>query len=62
MSKVAQVEAELQKLSQADLRQVRNWLDDVIEDKLEFTPEFEAGIQQSECEMSQGQHPRTRQP
>ena len=52
MSKVTQVEAELAKLSQAELRQVREWLDDVIEDDLEFTPEFEAGIKQSEREMA----------
>ena len=62
MSKVAQVEAELEKLSQAELRQVREWLDDVIEDDLEFTPEFEAGIKQSEREMAKGLRPRTRQP
>ena len=62
MSKVAQVEAELEKLSQAELRQVREWLDDVIEDDLEFTPEFEAGNKQSESEMAKGLRPRTRQP
>lgn len=62
MSKVAQVEAELEKLSQAELRQVREWLDDVIEDDLEFTPEFKSAIQQSESEMAKGLHPRTRQP
>ncbi len=62
MSKVAQVEAELEKLSQAELRQVRDWLDDMIEDNLEFTPEFESALQQSEREMSQRQRPRTRQP
>ena len=52
MSKVAQVEAELEKLSQAELREVRNWLDDMIEDDLEFTPEFESVIQQSEREKA----------
>ncbi len=62
MSKVAQVEAELEKLSQAELRQVREWLDDVIEDDLEFAPEFESAIQQSECELAKGLRPRTRQP
>jgi hypothetical protein len=62
MSKVAQIESELEKLSQAELRQVRDWLDNLIEDDLEFTPEFEASIQQSEREMGQGQRPRTRQP
>ena len=62
MSKVAQVEAELEKLSQAELRQVRDWLAKMIEDDLEFTPEFESSIQQSEHEMAKGLRPRTRQP
>lgn len=62
MSKVAQIETELEKLSQAELRQVRDWLDDMIEDNLEFTPEFEATLQQSEREMAKGQGSRTRQP
>ena len=54
MSKVAQVEAELEKLSQAELRQVRDWLDDLIEDDLEFTPEFESALQQSERDLASG--------
>lgn len=62
MSKVAQIEAELGGLTQAELQQVRDWLDDLIEDELEFTPEFESTIQQSEREMQQGLRPRTRQP
>ncbi len=62
MSKVAQIEAELGNLSQAELRAVRDWLDDVIEDELEFRPEFESAIQQSEREMNQNLSPRTRQP
>ena len=62
MSKVAQIEAELETLSQAELREIRGLLDDLIEDELEFTPEFESGIQQSEREMAAGIRPRTRQP
>lgn len=62
MSNVAQLESELGKISQAELRQVRDWLDDLIEDDLEFTPEFESAIQQSEREMAKGLRPRTRQP
>jgi predicted outer membrane protein len=62
MSKVAQIEAELGSLSQAELREVRDWLDDVIEDELEFTPQFESAVQQSEAEMNQNLRPRTRQP
>lgn len=48
------MEAKLRKLSQAELRQIREWLDDVIEDELEFTPKFERTIKQSEQEMSDG--------
>jgi hypothetical protein len=62
MSKVAQIEAELDTLSQAELRAVRDLLDDLIEDELEFTTEFEATIQKSEREMAQGACPRTRRP
>jgi hypothetical protein len=62
MSRVAEVEAELEKLSQDELRQVRDWLDEMIEDRLEFTPEFESAIQQSEREMARDLRPRTRQP
>ncbi len=62
MSKLEQMEAELRKLSQAELRQVREWLDDIIEDELEFTPEFERSIQQSEREMSEGRIARVREP
>ena len=56
MSKVAQIEAELGSLSQTELREVRDWLDDQIEDELEFTPAFESAIQQSEREMKQTLH------
>jgi hypothetical protein len=38
VTKMEQVECELRKLSQTELRQIREWLDDVIEDELEFTP------------------------
>ncbi len=62
MSRVDQIEAELEKLSPAKLEQVRDWLDDFAEDRLEFTPDFEATIQQSEREMAAGMQPRTRQP
>ncbi|HSH39190.1 MAG TPA: hypothetical protein VK993_10420 [Chthoniobacterales bacterium] len=62
MSKVEQMEAELRKLSQAELRQIREWLDDIIEDELEFTPEFEQAIRQSEEDMAAGRSARVREP
>ena len=62
MSKVEKIEAELQHLSASELQQVRDWLDHLVEDKLEFTPEFEADIQASEQEMRAGLQPRVRKP
>jgi hypothetical protein len=62
MSKVAQIESELESLSQTELREIRDLLDDMIEDELEFTPEFESAIQKSEREMAGGIRPRVRQP
>jgi ABC-type iron transport system FetAB ATPase subunit len=62
VSKVEQVECELRKLSQAELRQIREWLDDIIEDNLQFTPEFEHSIQRSERDMATGKIARVREP
>ena len=62
VSKVRQGESELRKLSQAKVRQIREWLDDVIEDELQFTPEFESSIQQSERDMANGNSARVREP
>ena len=62
MSKVEQMETELRKLSQTELRQIREWLDDVIEDDLEFTPEFEESIRRAERDMVEGKGARVREP
>ena len=62
VSKVEQMEAELRNLSQAELRQIREWLDDLIEDELEFTPEFERSIQQAERDKADGKSARVREP
>ena len=56
------METELRKLSQMELRQIREWLDDVIEDDLEFTPEFEQSIRQAERDMAEGKSVRVREP
>ena len=60
MSKVGQIEAELQSLAPAELKRVRDWLDDFVEDRLEFREDFEAAIQESEREMAAGLRPRVR--
>jgi hypothetical protein len=62
VSKVEQMETELRKLSPAELRQIREWLDEMIEDELEFTPEFERSIEQAERDMACGKSARIRKP
>ena len=62
MSKVEQLTAELEKLSERELSRIRDWLDSVLEDQWEFTPEFEAAIQRSEQDRARGRHTRTRKP
>ena len=56
------MECELRKRSQVELRQIREWLDDIIEDELQFTPEFEHSIQQSGLDMAGGKSARVREP
>jgi tetrahydromethanopterin S-methyltransferase subunit G len=56
------MESELRKLSQAELRQIRERLDDLIEDELEFTPEFEQLIRQAERDMTDGKSARVHEP
>jgi hypothetical protein len=62
MNKVEMVESELRKLSPAELQEVRDWLENFVEDQMKFTPDFEAAIQQSELEMKSGARPRVRRP
>ncbi len=62
VSKVEQMEAELRKLSQTELCQIREWLDDLIEDELQFTPEFERAVEQAERDMAGGKSARVREP
>lgn len=62
MSKVEQIQAELEGLSPADLKRVHDWLDELIEDRLELAPDFEAAIRESESEMAAGLRPRVRRP
>ena len=37
----SKLESELRKLAQAELRQIREWRNGIIEDEMDFTPEFE---------------------
>jgi hypothetical protein len=51
MTTVQQIKTQLENLSPAELLQIRDWLDNVLEDHLPFTDAFEAQIKQTEREM-----------
>ena len=53
MSKIERIEA--------GLAQLRRSLNDLLEDELEFTPEFEAALETSEQEKAKGIQTLTRQ-
>ena len=62
MSNVQEIESAIRLLSADEMREVRDWLDNVLEDQLALTPEVESKIARSEREMAIGQKSRTRQP
>ena len=62
MSRVTRIECELEKLSIDELKEVREWLENLVENRMEFTPEFEATIRQSELDLKSGIRPRVRKP
>ncbi len=59
MSTVQEIESAISRLSPDEMRRVREWLDQQIEDQLEMTPEFLARIERSEQDMAAGLRPRT---
>ncbi len=62
MSTVVEIETALSRLSPEEMRQVHEWLENVLEDQLEMKEEFVAKIEQSEKELFAGKRPRVRQP
>ena len=62
MSSVKEIESALGQLSIEDLQEVRDWLDDLIEDHLEVSGEFKSKIQRAKDEIASGLYARTRKP
>ncbi len=62
MSRVQEIEAAMQKLSAAELAEVREWLENFIEDHLEMNEAFTAGIEESRELFKKGIMPRVRRP
>ena len=54
MSRVEAIERELESLSPEELREVRDWLDDLIEDELEVSDEFAKSIERGKRDIESG--------
>jgi len=60
MSTVQEIENAISRLSPEEMRLVRDWLENQLEDKLHLTDEFKGRIESSERQMAAGQRSRTR--
>lgn len=61
MSTVQEIEAALPRLSRAEIKEIRAWIDDFLEDQLELTDAVKAKCDQSRDEIVAGNY-TTRQP
>ena len=51
---IEQLEADVRKLSPKEQEQLRDWLEDLIEDRLELTDEFKAEIAAAKKDIVEG--------
>jgi mRNA-degrading endonuclease RelE of RelBE toxin-antitoxin system len=49
-----QVEEQVKRLSAAEQEALRDWLDNMLEDELEFTDEFKAKIERAKRDIAEG--------
>jgi len=56
MSMLEQVEEQVKRLSKPEQEALRNWLDNLLEDELEFTDEFKAKIESAERNIREGHY------
>jgi hypothetical protein len=61
MSTVQEIEAAIPQLSREEIEELREWIDDFLEDQLELSDEVKAKLEQSQREIKAGEF-TTRQP
>ena len=61
MSTVQEIRVAMTKLSKLEMIELRNMLDDIVEDDLEVTDQFKASIERGMTEIAEGRG-RVRQP
>jgi hypothetical protein len=61
MSTVKEIQAAIPTLSRKEIEEIRQWIDDYLEDHIELTDEIKAKLDRSRREIAAGQY-TTRQP
>jgi hypothetical protein len=61
MSTVQEIEAAIPRLSRAEVEELRAWIEEYLEEKLELTDEVKAKLDQSRREIAEGRY-STRKP
>jgi hypothetical protein len=56
MSTGKEIEAALAKLPRAEIEEIRQWIDDYLEDQAELTDEVKAKLDQSRADISAGRY------
>ena len=54
MSTVHEIETAIERLPRDQIREIRDWLEDMFEDELEFTDEFKASIERGKQDIAEG--------
>jgi hypothetical protein len=54
MRTLEQIENQVKQLTRAEKEELRDWLENILEDELEMTNEFKAKIEQGEQDLLEG--------
>jgi hypothetical protein len=54
MQTLERIEDEVKQLSKAEQETLRDWLENMLEDELEFTDEFKAKIERAKRDIAEG--------
>ena len=61
MSTVQEIEAAIPRLSRREIKEIRAWIDNFLEDQLELNDEVKSQLDQSRRDIAEGNY-KTRQP
>ena len=63
MSTIQEIERAIESLPPSEVKALRDWIENYLEDELELTDEFAAKIERAERELADGKgHPHSRPP